>query len=53
MSKAEDLDVKGREVQKYSEKLKNVDLSIDWEKVDYFFLMLTLSEKNTKSPHFV
>ena len=37
MSKAEDLDVKGREVQKYSEKLKNVDLSIDWERVDYLF----------------
>ena len=37
MSKAEDLDVKSGVVRKYSEKLKNVDLSIDWERVDYLF----------------
>ena len=37
MSKPEDLTITGRSMKQYSEKVKNVDLNINWERVDYLF----------------
>ena len=37
MSKPEDLTPTGRRMKPYSEKVKNVDLNINWEQVDYLF----------------
>ena len=35
MSKPEDLTTTGRRMKLYSEKVKNIDLNINWERVDY------------------
>ena len=37
MSKPEELTPTGRRMKPYSEKVKNVDLNINWERVDYLF----------------
>ena len=37
MSKPEDLTTTGRSMKQYSEKVKNVDLNINWERVEYLF----------------
>ena len=37
MSKPEDLTTTGRRMKLYSEKVKNIDLNINWERVDYLF----------------
>jgi len=38
MSKPEDLTTTGRSMKQYSEKVKNVDLNTNWERVEYLFL---------------
>ena len=37
MSKPEELTTTGRSMKQYSEKVKNVDLNINWERVEYLF----------------
>lgn len=37
MSKPEDLTPTGKRMKLYTEKVKNVDLNINWERVDYLF----------------
>ena len=37
MSKPEELTPTGRRMKPYSEKVKNVDLNINWERVEYLF----------------